>query len=496
MQLPSGFIVRDPFGGRYVVEGLLGRGGFSAVYLVRDRQHEHKTFALKEIVDPSSRERERFLFEWEVLKRLHHRSLPQVYHVFENASLKRIFILMGYIEGYDLEFLRKEFPDKRFSLPLVLALLDPVVDAITYLHNQNPPIVHRDIKPANIVVPIGGSVAVLVDFSIAKEYVPNGTTTAIRHGSPGYAAPEQYTTGTNPRTDIYGLGATIYTLLTGIIPLDAITRLTSYRPGDPLKPVHELVPTIPLGVSQAVARAMHPNSDERFATIDAFWQEICLRSNEKKASSSEITSLSMPQHAEVSIRTFEDPSTDVSREGRAISPIPRRASPWQVFGVILALFFILGGTPLAFMLLHNRAAPSIPHPVTSPTTVATGQATALPTHPALSPIYPALNPAYLGQVSDFMTKKSTNMYLTNVQENPRTGGISGAFQGLGMTGPFNGTVTKAGHVDFTVTIYGGSSTLVFDGDIQISGPMAGSFQADTNGQRTGEWGMWTANPSS
>src|SRR5947209_1039085 len=161
---------------------------------------------------------------------------------------------------------------------MVLALLDSVVDAISYLHKQDPPIVHRDIKPANIVVPLGGNVAVLVDFSIAKEYVPNGTTTAVRHGSPGYAAPEQYTTGTNPHTDIYGLGATMYTLLTGVTPIDAIVRLTSNQKGDPLKPVHELVPSIPPGVSQAVAQAMNPNSDDRFATIDAFWQEVCLRS--------------------------------------------------------------------------------------------------------------------------------------------------------------------------------------------------------------------------
>jgi serine/threonine protein kinase len=87
--------------------------------------------------------------------------------------------------------------------------------------------VHRDIKPSNIIVPARGGEAVLVDFGLAKEYVIDNTTTLIRHGSPGYAAPEQYGSGTSPQTDIYGLAATLYTLLTGTVPIDAITRVTA-----------------------------------------------------------------------------------------------------------------------------------------------------------------------------------------------------------------------------------------------------------------------------
>ena len=71
---------------------------------------------------------------------------------------------------------------------------------------------------------------------LLKEYVPNSTTTAVRHGSPGYAAPEQYGTGTTPLTDVYGLGATLYTLLTGAIATDALTRLTEGKT-DPLRSV-------------------------------------------------------------------------------------------------------------------------------------------------------------------------------------------------------------------------------------------------------------------
>src|SRR3989442_6444085 len=145
-----GTTVRDPSGGRYVIEGLLGKGGFGAVYLVRKRRDRQRQFALKEVINPNKQDRERFIFEGEILKRLYHRALPRVYHAFENDRLKRVYLLMDYIQGWDLEALREGQPEQRFPLPLVLALMAPIVDAIMYLHRQDPPIVHRDIKPANI----------------------------------------------------------------------------------------------------------------------------------------------------------------------------------------------------------------------------------------------------------------------------------------------------------------------------------------------------------
>lgn len=203
--LPLGSIVQD----RYIIEEVLGRGGFGAVYLVRDKRVRGNLFALKEIVDPGKYEQERFRFEGALLKRLHHSALPRVYDVFEDDEKRRAYILMDYIEGSNVETLRQCQPEKRFSLPQALGLLEPVVAAVHYLHQQHPPILHRDIKPANIISPLSGEGAVLVDFGIAKEFHEDSTTTAARHCSPGYGAPEQYTKGTSTRTDIYGLGATL-----------------------------------------------------------------------------------------------------------------------------------------------------------------------------------------------------------------------------------------------------------------------------------------------
>ncbi len=327
--LPRRITVRGPSGGRYVIEGLLGKGESGAVYLVRDRRDRQHLFALKEVINPDKRDRERFIFEAEVLKRLDHRALPRVYHVFENDRLKRVYILMDFIKGRDLEALRGVQPEQRFPLPLVLALMAPIVDAIMYLHRQDPPIVHRDIKPANIIVPIRADEAMLVDFGSAKEYVAGGPTTVIRHSSPGYAALEQYGGGTTPRTDIYGLGATFYTLLTGTVPLDAITRVTRRRSSgiDPLKSAHLLAPSIPTAVAQAIQRALSLSRDERFETVEQFWQELTVLPTQQPAQIPRFTSVNTSQHLTIpeqdmksKMSTFWRHQRDVlhSRKGRVL----------------------------------------------------------------------------------------------------------------------------------------------------------------------------------
>ena len=94
LTLPVGTKVGD----RYIVEELLGKGGFGAVYLVRDQRVKGNLFALKEIVDSNKQERARFAFECEVLKRLYHPSLPRVYRVFQDDKNNRAYMLMDYIQ--------------------------------------------------------------------------------------------------------------------------------------------------------------------------------------------------------------------------------------------------------------------------------------------------------------------------------------------------------------------------------------------------------------
>ncbi len=281
--LPEGVTVRDPQGSQYVIEAVLGRGAFGAVYLVGERGRMHNRFALKEVINPNQGDRERFAFEGEVLKRLRHKALPRVHRVFENDRLKRVYLLMDYVRGQNLEELREEQPEKRFPLSLALVLIAPIANALVYLHTQNPPIIHRDVKPSNIVIPAGGGEAMLVDFGSAKEYVPGTATTFVSHRSPGYAAPEQYRTGTNPTTDIYGLGATLYALLTGSAPADAPSRIArSWSEGvDPLKPANALKPDVPPAVAEALQRAMAIKITDRFETVEQFWRALLPQSTSK-----------------------------------------------------------------------------------------------------------------------------------------------------------------------------------------------------------------------
>ncbi|GAC1390317.1 MAG: hypothetical protein NVS4B11_05070 [Ktedonobacteraceae bacterium] len=90
--LPIGSVVRTLNGDRYIVEALLGKGGSSAVYRVRDRHNKQDIFAIKELIDPDILARERFVFEAETLMHLDHEALPRVYRVFENEKLRRVYI--------------------------------------------------------------------------------------------------------------------------------------------------------------------------------------------------------------------------------------------------------------------------------------------------------------------------------------------------------------------------------------------------------------------
>ncbi len=272
MMLPIGAAVRNPGTDHYVVEAVLGTGESGAVYLVRRKREPQTRFALKERITPIRQERERFLFEGHLLKHLHHPALPRVSHIFEQDSLKRSYLLIDYIAGQDLEVLRQRQPEQRVPLVLACTLLAPIADALMYLHRHDPPILHRDIKPSNIIVALGTQDTVLVDFGAAKHYIV-GTPTVVFQGFSRYAAPEQYTGGTSPQTDVYGLAATLYTLLTGTPPPSAISRTMSAG-SDPLKAVIERTPTVPIAVSQAIERALSLNSEDRFATIEAFWHEI------------------------------------------------------------------------------------------------------------------------------------------------------------------------------------------------------------------------------
>ena len=273
--LPIGAVIRK----RYLVEGLLGKGGSGAVYLVRDQRvrfAKDNLFVLKKIKGQSQRKWYRLTFEDVSLKRLYHHALPRVHRVFNDDTHDWVYMVMEYIEGPNLEMLRQQQPEKRFSYLEAMNFMGPIIDAVSYLHRQQPPMIHRDIKPTDIIVPKTGARAVLVDFGIDKKYGPVSTSGMVHSNTPNYKAPELYSGGGDIRTDIYGLGATFYTLLTSIVPADARSRMTqSGSTGiDPLEPVNKVVPAVPMRIGKAIDRAMSLDPHRRFSSVERFWEEL------------------------------------------------------------------------------------------------------------------------------------------------------------------------------------------------------------------------------
>lgn len=527
--LPVGSVIRE----RYLVEDLLGRGGFGAVYLVKDQRVKGNLFALKEITDSNKAERERFAFEGEVLKRLDHPALPRVYRVFEDDTNNRAYMLMDYIEGPNLETLRLLQPEKRFTLSQVIKIMTPIIGAVEYLHKQRPPIIHRDIKPANIIAPSADAGAVLVDFGIAKEYEQDSTTTAIRRCSPGYGAPEQYARGTNTQTDIYGLAATCYALLTGDVPADALYRMTQLgsKGNDPLERANELVPTIPVAVADVIQRAMAIDSNARFATVNEFWQALTAHAKAEEVALAAPVVTYTQQSAVKSAAAIEAIPTRIPIPATRREPgRKRRRGAIALLLLALALVAFALGTLFSTGILsglqhtgqsavtptsgntHNVGAtrsPTVTHssPTSVPTTAPTTKPTAAPTAKPVTPPpsntgLPLLGSQYQGTISDQVTTPPTTDAMTLTQLRQSGTNISGYFYlggNLQGSGPFTGTINAQRAIVFNVPAAFGHLPLHFTGTVNANGSMSGNYCSyDANGcnNAAGGYGTWNVTPSS
>jgi len=256
--------------GHYRIVRVLGHGGFGAVYEAEDTQQPGLHVALKETFDPTSIGS--YQKEFAVLRTLQHPNLPRYYEMFE--YLGNGYLVMELVPGQSLD----EVLDSQAGQPLlesqVLGYTIQVCDALSYLHSQNPPIIHRDIKPANIRITPAGLIK-LVDFGLLKQ--GTGTTQSSRRGlTPAYAPIEQYglVAGlhTDPRSDIYSLGATLYHLLTGQVPLPAADRI-AVTP-DPLPPPQRVNPRLSPHVASAVMTAMNLLPKDRYADAATMKQAL------------------------------------------------------------------------------------------------------------------------------------------------------------------------------------------------------------------------------
>lgn len=264
---------------RYKITGVAGRGGMGSVYRAEDARLPGRLCAIKEVIydaqtSPSmvAQAQAQFLQEASILAQLDHPNLPKVSDFFTINN--HDYLVMDYVPGQNLKEIQDEKLDagEELPLPLVLNWAFQILDALEYLHSQQPPVLHRDIKPSNIKLTPDQRIK-LVDFGLAKLLATDDarTITIIQgRGTALYTPLEQYGAEfdhTDVQSDIYALGATLYTLLAGIPPASARERFLQPHI---LQPLTELNTAVAPHTSAAIHWAMGMHPDQRPQTAQQF----------------------------------------------------------------------------------------------------------------------------------------------------------------------------------------------------------------------------------
>ena len=256
---------------RYLVEFVLGQGGMGAVYFARDNTRDAEPVALKEMRvvagDPKGQRQavEQFRQEATFLAHLDHPNLVKVSDFFVEGG--RYYLAMAYIKGKTLgEMLKAQ--SEPFPVPKVLKWAVQLVDVVAYLHSQDPPILFRDVKPQNVMPDTTGALR-LIDFGIARNFTPDSQTATFLQGvgSADYCPLEQYqgAGGTDQRSDIYSLGATLFHLLTLQVPPRAAELVTENRP---VPSPRRWNPKLPPALEDLVVTMMALRKDDRYRSME------------------------------------------------------------------------------------------------------------------------------------------------------------------------------------------------------------------------------------
>ncbi|MCD8156156.1 MAG: serine/threonine protein kinase [Clostridiales bacterium] len=241
--------------GKYRVLNKCGQGGMSVVYMAIN-ERANKTWAIKEVRKDGVQDydvvKQGLIVETDLLKRLSHPNLPSIVDVIDGDG--SFLIVMDYIEGKTLKDVLAEYgPQPQES---VIDWAKQLCDVLGYLHSRQPAIIYRDMKPSNVMLKPDGSI-VLFDFGTAREYKISSMEDTTCLGTRGYAAPEQYGGHgqTDPRTDIYCLGATMYHLLTG------------HNPSEPpyeMYPIRQWNPNLSAGLETIILKCTQKNPADRY----------------------------------------------------------------------------------------------------------------------------------------------------------------------------------------------------------------------------------------
>jgi WD40 repeat protein/predicted Ser/Thr protein kinase len=261
------------FGGRYIIDSKLGEGGIGITYLAKNKRGELRVIkTLREQIlnhpawlTKQNKLKQDFRDEALRLALCRHPHIVEVENVFDEETLP--CMAMEYIEGEDLG---KRITQKgALSEAEALLYIQQIGDALTLVHEKG--LLHRDLKPSNIMMRARKQAAVLIDFGIARQFIPGGVQQHTQNLTPGYAPPEQYVPDAErgEYIDVYALAATLYALLTGQLPMPAPARLQNFT----LKPPQDFDSRISHRVNDAVMKGMALNFRFRPQSVPA-WLEL------------------------------------------------------------------------------------------------------------------------------------------------------------------------------------------------------------------------------
>src|SRR6266702_5248061 len=248
--------------GRYVVEALISKGGYAAVFRGAD-QNLSRRIAIKVLLPNKTTptEHEHFLREAQIAATLDHPNIAPILDFGRDGP--SVFLVMPL---YTASSLRTRLANANGPLPLAETVRNfhQLVNALHYAHTRPRPVVHRDIKPENILIHQDDHRLVITDFGIARSLEPGtqvGKTITVR-GTIGYMAPEQTSGVVDPRSDQFGCAVVLYEMLTGYNPFD--------EHGGPILPPSTFNKELPSALDSVVLRALAARPQDRFADMPEF----------------------------------------------------------------------------------------------------------------------------------------------------------------------------------------------------------------------------------
>jgi serine/threonine protein kinase/Tol biopolymer transport system component len=415
---------------RYRIVEILGQGGMGSVYRAVD-ENLGLDVAVKENLFTTDEYSRQFRLEAVILANLRHPNLPRVSDHFSMEDQGQ-YLVMDFIEGEDLRQRMERFGT--ISEDDAVMVGAAICDALSYLHTRKPSILHRDIKPGNVKITPDGHIF-LVDFGLAKIVQGSqATTTGARAMTPGYSPPEQYGTArTDPRTDIYSLGSTLYASLCGVIPEDGLARAMDNAQ---LTPLRKRNPKVTRRLAASIEKAMSIDPADRYQDAEEFKKSLLAAKSKTQRLTGDYTVVPPPEVPEDQkmadlamkprIPTGPVPPPPIDEDKPFVPPGKRRKSKGNgmVLAFLVLLLAALVGTAYSFPgILPEEVRAAIPFlpPPGRPLIPATPTPLAATPAPSSTPTAPAPTATFTPIPTKLVLGVVTETLIPGTVETPTAG---------------------------------------------------------------------------